>query len=155
MKQILLPLLLLGWLAVSANAVERSSNVGPVLALSVPMQADADATATLTAIQQLRDIQQRKAAAVSAIPGMRQLETQIADLTARLRVLEEARRALLASNQTVVATFEQQRAQVRATLQRRDDPQKTALVQQSLAQLQSQILSNQAAAVRALPLTIK
>ena len=155
MKHLLMPLLLLGWLATPAGAVERSNIDGPVLALSTPMQLDADATATMTAVQQLRDIQQRKAAAVSAIPGMRQLETQIADLTARLRVLEQARRALLASNQTVVATFDLQRAQVRATLPRLDDPQKTALVQQRLAQLQSQILSNLAAAARALPLTIK
>lgn len=96
----------------------------------------------LSAMQQLRDIEQRKTTALANIPGMRQLDAQIAELSTRLCAAEEARRLLITSNRMVVASFAQEADQVRTALKRREDPQIAALLQQKMAQIQTQKMTN-------------
>jgi hypothetical protein len=110
-----------------------STNSTPAL-IPAPVVHDSDAAAMFNAMQQWRDVEQRKAAAVAAIPGMKDLDAQIAEQTARLVALHSARRALLASNVTITATFERERAQLRVTLQRREMAQAAARLAQSKAQ---------------------
>lgn len=138
MKPILI--LMAGVLAyLSASGADLATNVAPLTAVAKPATAPEAA-----ARQQLQDIAKRRAEAVAKIPGMPQLDAQAADLTARLRAVAEARRALLASNPQVVAALDAEAAQVRATVQRRELPPPTETqLQQKITQLQSQMATNQ------------
>ncbi len=122
-----------------ARAAETSAQAAPIRAAT-----EADAAALRAARQQLQDINQRRADAIAKLPGMKELEAQAADLTARLRAVAEARRALLAKHQQALAALDAEADRLRATLSRRELPPLTeAELQQKLAALVSQVATNQ------------
>ena len=161
MKSCLLLLLSVSALAFCTDAAALTNDASALAAsasslANIPVPPAGSELAAMQAVMlQLRAVEQRKAEAVATIPGMRQLDAQIADLAARLRVVEDARRALLASNRVAVASLELEAAQIRGALQRRVGPQQVALLAQKWTQLQSRIATNEAALNITMPSELK
>jgi len=146
MKKIMFVVGLASWLNAVAFGAGTATNIVIDITTSLLAAKGSEAVAIHAVMLQLRDIDNLKTEALAGIPGMRVLNAQIADLTARLRVAEETRRALIASNRTVVANLDHEASQVRAALKRSENPVIAARLQQRLAEVQRLVATNIVAA---------